>query len=361
MLTTYPEVSIGRSKGVSPLLRSASTGVFGVASPARPSLPRLKPLPLGKSFFRYLPEDAALPPRTSRLLGVGRAKLGPGEGSPRCGHPKLYSFDWRAGRILPEHQIILLTNAAGEFESEETGRVRLVGDVLLFLFPGVWHRYRPLAGGGWDERWVSLQGGALRKRLALAEITPANPVFGLAGADRLVNAFDGLSEAILKRASARGVGVGPLVNQVVNESIRQAADVPVSTEDLIVMNASGMNEQPIEDDIVKQALEIIWNHQHSPPLGVSDVAKQLPVTRRTLDRKFSESLGRTVLDEINACRLSRAKRLLAETDSPVKAVAYLAGFPSRERLRLAFLQNEGMPPSEYREAAKRNLVEREID
>jgi transcriptional regulator GlxA family with amidase domain len=86
---------------------------------------------------------------------------------------------------------------------------------------------------------------------------------------------------------------------------------------------------------------------------VNDVARKLPVTRRTLDRRFSEVLGRTVLDEINACRLSRAKRLLADTDSPIKAVAYLAGFPSRERLRLAFLTHEGMPPSEYREAVRK--------
>ncbi len=55
----------------------------------------------------------------------------------------------------------------------------------------------------------------------------------------------------------------------------------------------------------------------------------------------------------SASRLSRAKRLLADTDSPIKAVAYLAGFPSRERLRLAFLTHEGMPPSEYRESVRK--------
>jgi transcriptional regulator GlxA family with amidase domain len=55
-----------------------------------------------------------------------------------------------------------------------------------------------------------------------------------------------------------------------------------------------------------------------------------------------------VLEEINACRLSRAKRLLKETDLPVKSVAHLAGFSSTERMRVLFVEREGVSPISYR-------------
>ena len=105
-----------------------------------------------------------------------------------------------------------------------------------------------------------------------------------------------------------------------------------------------------EDPIVQRALELIWTHSHFP-MSVSDIARQLPVTRRTLDRRFVEATGHSVLDEINACRLSRAKRLLAETDLPVKTVARLAGFSSTERLRVTFVEREGTSPTVFRKRA----------
>lgn len=114
------------------------------------------------------------------------------------------------------------------------------------------------------------------------------------------------------------------------------------------------------DEVVAQALEIIWGHCDGTPLNVNDVARQLPVTRRTLDRRFADHLGHSVLEEINACRLTRARRLLAETDLLIKTVSYLAGFPSRERMRLLFLSETGMSPSEYRESVQSEVVAQKV-
>jgi AraC-like ligand binding domain len=34
---------------------------------------------------------------------------------------------------------------------------------VIFLFPGVWHRYRPDEKTGWDEHWVGFDGDVARR------------------------------------------------------------------------------------------------------------------------------------------------------------------------------------------------------
>jgi transcriptional regulator GlxA family with amidase domain len=105
-----------------------------------------------------------------------------------------------------------------------------------------------------------------------------------------------------------------------------------------------------DDPVVQRALEIIWT-QTPFPASVDGIARQLPVTRRTLDRRFVEAIGHSVLAEINACRLQRAKRLLTESELPVKTVAHVAGFTSTERMRVLFIEREGISPLAYRKRA----------
>ncbi|MCA9241730.1 MAG: AraC family transcriptional regulator [Planctomycetales bacterium] len=267
----------------------------------------------------------------------------PGDEYPATNHPNLYNFKWCAGRVLPEHQLLLLTNAQGEFESEQTGLVRFHGHALIYLFPGVWHRYRPLRNSGWTERWVSLDGPAIGSLLQQGGVTPQQAITEPTSSTLLEKGFDQLIQAV-RRPLHPHSSPAPLVLNLLTEAIEQTTHVRIRKEDIVASEA-----EKVSDEVVQAALDIIWNDTHSPPLGVSDVAKMLPVTRRTLDRRFSETLGRSVLEEINACRFARAQRLLRETNLPIKSVSYLAGFPSRERMRIMFLEREGLPPRDYRD------------
>ena len=155
--------------------------------------------------------------------------------------------------------------------------------------------------------------------------------------DRLITAVKGHQ---LQHSAVLTFQALSMVSEAVADRIEEALDTGAVPRD-----ASA--HAKMDDPIVQRALELIWTHSHYP-MSVSDIARQLPVTRRTLDRRFVEATGHSVLDEINACRLSRAKRLLAETDLPVKTVARLAGFSSTERLRVTFVEREGISPTIFR-------------
>jgi AraC-like DNA-binding protein len=295
------------------------------------------------TFFHYLPIDEETLSQGIYLTGAGRAVIDAGDSYPPSGQPALYQMDWLRGRTLPDFQLLLVTDGAGEFASDATGHVRWEGAAVICIFPGVWHRFRPDPAVGWTERWFAFNGEAIRRLFALEFLGPHQPVSQPREPQKFARAFDELLTGIRDRSSRHPAVMTFQALRIISDAIGQRLDEAINLETLPTWQRRSVPDDPI----VQRALEIIWTH--SPyPLSVADIARQLPVTRRTLDRRFVEATGRSVLEEINICRLSRAKRLLSETTLPVKTVAHLAGFSSTERMRVLFVEREGQSPSEYR-------------
>jgi transcriptional regulator GlxA family with amidase domain len=72
-------------------------------------------------------------------------------------------------------------------------------------------------------------------------------------------------------------------------------------------------------------------------------------TRRTLERRFNESMGRSIAGEITRLRVERAKRRMVETDAAMKNVAIEAGFRTADHFGKVFTRIEGISPSQFRE------------
>jgi AraC-like DNA-binding protein len=298
------------------------------------------------TFFHYLPVNEETMSWGIYVTGAGRSVIRPGEKYPPSGHPTLYQSDWSRGRTLPEFQLMLVTGGAGEFESEATGHVQFEGEALLVIFPGVWHRFRPSATTGWSERWLSFNGAMLDQLFNVELFKPSMAVTRPRDAARLADEFDQILDRIRNRPHGHPALLAYQALRIISDTVAQRVEEAIESGK-VPRSRSG----PYRDDpIVQRALEIIWTHGNCP-MSVSDIARQLPVTRRTLDRRFVEATGHSVLEEINACRLSRAKRLLTETELPVKTVAHLAGFNSTERMRVLFVEREGTSPTLYRKQA----------
>jgi transcriptional regulator GlxA family with amidase domain len=103
----------------------------------------------------------------------------------------------------------------------------------------------------------------------------------------------------------------------------------------------------LKDRIVAEAMRLIWR-QSQDPMTVDRLSRQLPITRRSLERRFRAAVGHGIHDEIVHCRLERATRLLITTDLSLKEVAAASGFSSGDHLGRAFRRAEGVTPLEYR-------------
>ncbi len=103
----------------------------------------------------------------------------------------------------------------------------------------------------------------------------------------------------------------------------------------------------VDNPRVAAALRFIAENGHNC-IHVDDVAQHVHTTVRTLERHFRETTGRTMTEEITRLRLERAKRLLVQSDEPIKQVASDCGFSDATYFHRVFLQAEKMSPGEFR-------------
>jgi LacI family transcriptional regulator len=103
----------------------------------------------------------------------------------------------------------------------------------------------------------------------------------------------------------------------------------------------------IKDPDVAAALRFIRQHAHEP-IQVKDVLIEVPVSRRTLERRLRAALGRGIWEEIRRVHIDRGKSLLADTDMSMSEVARHAGFSDQRQLSVVFRENVGLTPTAYR-------------
>lgn len=107
----------------------------------------------------------------------------------------------------------------------------------------------------------------------------------------------------------------------------------------------------IDDPDVTSALAFIRANSHRE-IDVESILAEVPLSRRVLERKFRQHLGRTVLAEIRRVRMETVKSLLSETDLSMPAIAKRSGFSGARRLAVVFRQVTGTTPSAYRAQEK---------
>ena len=88
----------------------------------------------------------------------------------------------------------------------------------------------------------------------------------------------------------------------------------------------------------------------SEPLAVPDIARQVGISQRQLERQFNQAMGCSVVQFGLLLRLQHARVLLISTDLGVREISAASGFNSLSHFAYAFRKCFGRRPSEYRQA-----------
>lgn len=101
------------------------------------------------------------------------------------------------------------------------------------------------------------------------------------------------------------------------------------------------------DKSVSDAMELI-RREACNGLAARDVFRLFPCSRRMAELRFRTATGRSILEEIRAVRLAKAKMLLAGPPMKLEALANFCGYKSAVAFSIFFKAETGLSPCAYR-------------
>jgi len=215
------------------------------------------------------------------------------------------------------------------------------GDVLL-LFPGVWHRYRPVKETGWDSPWVLFLGEHADRLRERGFMKPQEPVLHTGLDDRIVHGFT----TLLDRVRSEPLGLQQLV----------AAD----TLQILACILSAVRQQQtsnqIQDAVRRAKLAIETSTKDLPT--IEDMAEEFGLSRSYFYRVFKECTGLSPYQFHLQVQISRARELLHGSGLSIKQIARAVKFQSPYQFCRTFRKMTGMSPSEYRGSGRNAKVSR---
>lgn len=289
-------------------------------------------------YDRYLPTS----PRDSAwglvVTGAGCGRVGAGSGYPRQGHPASHKLSWQAGRVLSEYQVVYIPQGEGEFESDLTGPQAVPPGTVLVLFPGVWHRYRPLPETGWEEYWVGFQGEDADRLRQRGFLCPEEAVLSIGASDALLHAFG----TLLARVRSQPVGFQPLV--------------AVNTLEIVAIVLAAVQSQRTDSrlhELIRRAKLTLEDAVAGLPV-MESLAASLGISPSHFQHLFKEHTGLSPYQYHLQLKIARAKEMLLGPDFSVKQVASALHFRSVYHFSKLFKRKTGVSPSQWRNPGARS-------
>jgi LacI family transcriptional regulator len=111
-----------------------------------------------------------------------------------------------------------------------------------------------------------------------------------------------------------------------------------------------------EDPDIADVLRYMHDHALEG-CSIKQLLRAVPMDRRRLERWFRQNLDRSPLEEVQRLRMAHIKRLLAETEEGMDAIARRTGFFNVKLLSRAFRRETGTTLLKYRRTFRRAAVE----
>jgi len=108
---------------------------------------------------------------------------------------------------------------------------------------------------------------------------------------------------------------------------------------------------PKEETVPARVLRYVTEHI-AEPFSIEDLADAVSVSRRTFSRVFAKDAHMTPSAFVEQVRVDLSRKLLEETDLPLKTVAFRCGFRNSAHMRVTYERRLGTTPREHRRRAQ---------
>jgi transcriptional regulator GlxA family with amidase domain len=109
------------------------------------------------------------------------------------------------------------------------------------------------------------------------------------------------------------------------------------------------------DELVREAQEIIETN-YPEKLTVEDLASNLALGRRSLERRFKKATANTIIEYIQRVKVEVAKKNLESTGKNINEVMFEVGYNDEKAFRSIFKRITGISPLEYKRKYNGDLV-----
>ncbi|WP_447641388.1 MULTISPECIES: helix-turn-helix domain-containing protein [Chitinophagaceae] len=248
-------------------------------------------------------------------------------------HPQTHTFTWNKGRILNDYYLVFITKGAGVFETEYQSSVLVQEGACFFLYPGVWHRYRPDARVGWEEYWMGFNGYYSKRLMETVFLNQESPIVHTGLNSELLQAFQQLIETIKK--------AHPGYHQIISAKALQILS--------LVHNAFVYKEENADDTLqyISKA-KFLLQDALDREINMTQIAQKLTVSYSKFRKDFKQVTGVSPNQYHLNLRLSKAEELLSASSIPIGEISDQTGFETLFYFSRIFKKKYGHSPKTYR-------------
>jgi LacI family transcriptional regulator len=142
-----------------------------------------------------------------------------------------------------------------------------------------------------------------------------------------------------------GYEAAQLMEYMIENNTCRADDVVVKSTQVVTRHSTDIFAS--KDKYIVSALKYIHNNLDKN-LKVDQVLKEVPLSRRSLEKRFIKTTGYPVYEYIYNQRIERFTQKLLETDLTIFEIALELGLSDSKNIARQFKQIKGLTPIEYR-------------
>jgi two-component system, response regulator YesN len=138
-----------------------------------------------------------------------------------------------------------------------------------------------------------------------------------------------------------------LFNQVLYSTViyRNVQELILFTEKIFNIKESVGKRKK---DLIDKCLDYIHTHYWQTSLSVESIGRTFNRNSSYISSLFKQKTGKTFRETLNEIRITKAKKLLQETEMSVKEISSICGFAHQQYFSRVFKQKTNQTPNQYR-------------